>query len=75
MIAILQPRCYVQDTREFEFNMEDENQRSNFESWIAGLNDNGYHNYIVCFVTPEEYKNNLEKACIQQAFVVLCTCT
>lgn len=63
MIAILEPRCYYGDTRKFEFNAEDAAQLDNFESWIAGLNDNGYHNYIVYWITPEEYENNLKKAC------------
>lgn len=54
----------METPRKFEFNAEDANQLDNFESWIAGLNDNGYHNYIVYWITPEEYEKLLEKACI-----------
>lgn len=64
MIAILEPRCYEGDTRKFGFNMKDDNQLDNFVSWIEGLNDNGHHDYIVYWITPEEYENDLKKGCI-----------
>ena len=56
MIAILEPRCFDGDTRKFAFDVENPKNFDLFESWIADLNDGGYHNYIVYWVTPEEYQ-------------------
>lgn len=60
MIAILEPRCYDGDSRKFAFDADDPKQFDNFEQWIMELNDGEHFNYIVYWVTPDEYKENYE---------------